>query len=171
MLPNFSPIPGAQGYQQSNPSVLATVSLLGSLQTFREAGMMQPLRKRSIKLTGMLEVLLKQSHFFVPSEAVRSKYPVNCEGHSDSEEVGFTIITPNDPGSRGAMLSLLVLPPTRTMIMEKVFDTLMSYGVVGDKRAPNVIRLTPAPLYNTVEDCQRAAMYLEKAFELLQSKE
>ncbi|KAG9318799.1 pyridoxal phosphate-dependent transferase [Chiua virens] len=68
-------IPGAQGYQQSNPSVLATVSLLGSLQIFKQAGMMGPLRERSMLLTGYLEFLLLKSAFYVAADVVAEKYP------------------------------------------------------------------------------------------------
>ena len=52
MPPDFSPIRGAQGLQMSNPSVLGVASLLGSLQVFKEAGMVGRLRARSIELTG-----------------------------------------------------------------------------------------------------------------------
>jgi kynureninase len=166
MLPKFSPTRGAQGYQQSNPSVLATVSLLGSLQVFKEAGMMQLLRKRSIRLTAMLETLLVQSRFFVPLQETRERHS-DTGNEVSADKPGFTIITPSDPEARGAMLSLLVLPLTNKGIMEKVFDIMMSYGVVGDKREPSVIRLSPAPLFNSFDDCQRAADAVEKAFELL----
>ncbi|KAJ8522861.1 hypothetical protein ONZ45_g550 [Pleurotus djamor] len=92
MPPTFSPIPGAQGFQQSNPSALTIASLLGSLEVFQKAGMLGPIRKRSVQLTGALEKLLKQSQYFVPlNDAV--KYP------SDGRP-GFTIITPEDPESR-----------------------------------------------------------------------
>jgi kynureninase len=161
---------GAQGYQQSNPPVFSTVSLLGSLQTFKEVGMMQPLRKRSIQLTGRLEALLHQSKFFVPLHEVGTRYPPDTVEDGDIVDIskaGFTIITPSDPESRGAMLSLLLLPPTSKRVVEEVFEALNSYGVIGDKRVPNVIRLTPAPLFNTIGDCQRAATCLEKSFELL----
>jgi kynureninase len=57
--PKFKPIVGAQGYQQSNPSVLTTVSLLGSLQVFKAAGGMPVLRERSKVLTAHLERLLQ----------------------------------------------------------------------------------------------------------------
>ena len=167
MLPNFSPTRGAQGYQQSNPSVLATVSLLGSLQIFKKAGMMQRLRKRSIQLTAMLETLLVQSRFFVPLQEITARYPETKEGSVTVGKPGFTIITPSDPEARGAMLSLLILPVTEPEIMGKVFSTLMSFGVVGDKREPSVIRLSPAPLFNSLDDCQRAANAVGKAFELL----
>ena len=54
MPPKFSAIPGAQGFQQSNPSVLAVIALLGALEVFRDAGGMAPLRARSLRLTGYL---------------------------------------------------------------------------------------------------------------------
>ncbi|KAH7914994.1 pyridoxal phosphate-dependent transferase [Hygrophoropsis aurantiaca] len=162
MPPAFAAIPGAQGYQQSNPSVLATVSLLGSLQIFKECGMMYPLRERSTRLTAELEKLLVQSRFFVPITEVTAQGSASNAHRSP----GFTIITPQDPESRGAQLSLLFLP-TESNVMRSVFDKLSETGVVGDKREPNVIRLTPAPLYNTLEECQRAASCLEAAFESL----
>ena len=157
MPSTFSAIPGAQGYQQSNPSVLATVSLLGSLQIFKEVGMMPAVRGRSMKLTMYLETRLVQSAFYVPLGEVATRYPQGSE--SASTNPGFTIITPDDPESRGAQLSLLFLP--KGSVMRRVFKGLSSYGVVGDEREPDVIRLTPAPLYNSLDDCERAATYLE----------
>lgn len=149
MDPEFSPIPGAQGFQQSNPGVLTIASLLGSLQTFEKAGMMGPLRERSKMLTGKLESLLRQSNFFVPPEqALRRNDP------------GFTIITPTDPESRGAQLSLLFLPQGAG-VMEKVFVGLKEWGVIGDDRKPDVIRLAPTPLYNTEEEVETAVRYLD----------
>lgn len=149
MAPNFSPIPGAQGFQQSNPAVLTVASLLGSLQTFEKAGMMGPLRERSKMLTGKLESLLRQSKFFVSPEQSSAR-----------NNPGFTIITPTDPGSRGAQLSLLFLP-RGSGVMEKVFTGLREWGVIGDDRKPDVIRLAPTPLYNTEEDVEAAAKYLD----------
>lgn len=149
MAPKFSPIPGAQGFQQSNPAVLTVASLLGSLQTFKKAGMMNPLRERSKMLTGKLERLLHQSRFFVPPEKASMR-----------TEPGFTIITPPDPESRGAQLSLLFLPQGAG-VMDRVFVGLKEWGVIGDDRKPDVIRLAPTPLYNTEEDVEAAARYLE----------
>jgi len=149
MGPNFSPIPGAQGFQQSNPAVLTVASLLGSLETFKNAGMMNPLRERSKLLTGKLETLCRQSKFFVHPERASTR-----------NDPGFTIITPPDPESRGAQLSLLFLPQG-TGVMDKVFVGLKEWGVIGDDRKPDVIRLAPAPLYNTEEDVEAAAKYLD----------
>jgi kynureninase len=155
----FSPIRGAQGFQQSNPSILATASLLGSLQVFKDAGMMPALRKRSLMLTADLESRLQQSKYFVPSHEVAATYP-------PCEKLGFTIITPTDRQSRGAQLSLLILPPG-SGAMRKLFAEVASYGVIGDRREPDVIRLSPMPLYNSMKDCEQAAVYFEKALESL----
>jgi kynureninase len=159
MPSTFCPIRGAQGFQQSNPSILAMASLLGSLQVFKQAGMMPALRSRSLVLTAHLEGRLQQSKYFIPSHKVAATYP-------PSETLGFTIITPTDPQSRGAQLSMVILPPG-SGAMRKVFDMLASYGVIGDKREPDVIRLSPAPLYSSVEDCAKAAEYWEKALDSL----
>ncbi|OAX43542.1 kynureninase [Rhizopogon vinicolor AM-OR11-026] len=169
MPPQFSAIPGAQGFQQSNPPVLATVSLLGSLQIFKEVGMMGPLRERSLQLTSELETRLMKSRFYVPVNEVSARYlfrgGAGGKDHTtQQDQSGFTIITPRDPESRGSQLSLLFLPPDSD-VMEKVANALSVQGVVGDKRKPNVIRLAPAPLYNTLGDCERAAACLEDAFE------
>ena len=144
----FSPIPGAQGYQQSSPSALSIVSLLGSLQVFKKAGMMGPLRERSKMLTGKLEGLLRQSNFFVPPEQALAR-----------KNLGFTILTPTDPESRGAQLSVLFLPQG-SGVMNEVFAALREEGVVGAFRQPDVIRFTPMPLYNTEEEVEAAAKYL-----------
>ncbi|KAG8812736.1 Kynureninase (L-kynurenine hydrolase) [Serendipita sp. 401] len=149
---DFSPIKGAQGFQQSNPSVFATAPLIGSLQIFRDVGGMGPLRARSLILTGALEQSLKASRFYV-----------GLEQSSHRNDPGFTIITPSDPEARGAQLSLLILPVGGTL-MPTIAAYLKERGVIGDERKPNVIRLAPTPLYNSEVDCQRAAELLDEAF-------
>jgi kynureninase len=166
MPPKFSPIVGIQGFQQSNPCILALASLLGSLQIFKDVGMMSTIRERSIQLTGTLERHLMKSKYFVPLGSVSQKYPVSS---TDGTEPGFTIITPDSPSLRGAQLSLLFLP-VGSGVMQRIFSALCSNGVVGDEREPDVIRLAPAPLYNTITDCEQTAFYLEKAFESIQSR-
>lgn len=123
--------------------------------------MMEVIRERSLQLTTALENLLTRSKYFVPTSEVLQRY-----GKLGCNEFGFTIITPTEPSSRGAQLSLVILP-TGSGAMQKVFETLVSYGVIGDERRPDVIRLAPAPLYNTLTDCKHAAKFLEKAISLL----
>ncbi|KAG5646676.1 hypothetical protein DXG03_002666 [Asterophora parasitica] len=158
MPPKFDPIVGAQGFQQSNPCIIALASLLGSLQVLKEAGMMGPVRERSLVLTGTLESLLVKSKYFVPVSEVQQQHPQPGSGAP-----GFTIITPSEPSKRGAQLSLLFLP-IGSGVMQKIFARLSDYGVIGDEREPDVIRLAPTALYNTIKDCEQAAQYLEEAF-------
>lgn len=167
MPPEFSPTSGAQGYQQSNPSVLATASLLGSLQIFEQVGMMEAVRERSVLLTNYLESLLVKSAFYVAAHSVAEQYPSEGSGSRTHEpRPAFTIITPHAAESRGAQLSLLFLP-AGSGIMQQVFNYMLSEGVVGDERQPDVIRLAPIPLYNTKLDCERAALALEAGFQSL----
>lgn len=158
MGPRFQRSKGAHGYQQSNPSVLDIVALLGSLELLSEVGGIPATRARSIHLTRILESKLKASKYFVPV----SKAPP--ESQAKREKPGFTIITPEKEEERGAQLSLVFFPQE---IMMPVFKYLGSWGVVGDKRMPAVIRLSPAPLYNTLYDVEAAVKYLEEAFESL----
>ncbi|KAI0673093.1 kynureninase [Trametes maxima] len=151
MPPTFKAIRGAQGFQQSNPSVLAVVSLLGSLQIFADAGGMPAVRARSERLTGHLETLIERSNFYVPPE----------KSFQAVEGVKVTIITPANPAERGAQLSLVFLPTGRG-VMPRVLKGLEARGVVGDSRKPDVIRLAPAALYNTFEDVERAVAVLDE---------
>lgn len=162
MPSTFSAIPGAQGFQQSNPSVLATVSLLGSLQVFSEAGGMYPLRERSIRLTGYLEELLHKSKWWIAPERVGEL----TSQDENKDAYGFTIITPSDPGSRGTQLSL-VFVPLGGELMPKVMEGLAERGVIGDSRKPDVIRLAPCALYNTFEDVKRSATVLEEVLTVI----
>lgn len=155
MPTQFVPIPGAQGFQQSNPSVLATASLIGSLQVFKAVGGVQTLRAQSFLLTGLLEDQLKSSKFYVPVAAA-----------SDTTKPSFTIITPSEVKERGAQLSLLFLPQ-KSGTMQYIFAHLKAYGVITDSRQPDVIRITAVPLYNIQEDCIKAVKVLNEGFRRL----
>ncbi|KAF3892974.1 Kynureninase [Trichophyton interdigitale] len=124
----FVPRPGAAGYQVSNPSALDLAAVTASLKVFNRATM-QALRRKSVKLTAYLEYLI-DSEF--PSKSERP----------------FTIITPSDPDMRGAQLSLRL----KAGLLDPVFSCLLRNGVVLDERRPDVIRVAPAPLYNSFED-------------------
>ncbi|GAB2492334.1 kynureninase [Pseudoxanthomonas sangjuensis] len=130
MGPQFAPTPGADGWQLSNPPILALAPLLASLEVFEKAGGMAALRAKSEKLTGFLEALIRA-------------------------RIGDTlqIVTPADPAQRGCQLSLRVAGGRERG--RELFDYLMSIGIVGDWREPDVIRISPAPLYNRFMDVYR----------------
>ncbi|KLO12610.1 kynureninase [Schizopora paradoxa] len=170
MPPHFEPVRGAQGFQQSNPSALCNAALMGALEVFRDAGMLPAVRRRSVRLTGAFYERLTKSRWYVPPERAASygfdSTGKGAQGGSKEVHPAFTIITPADPEARGAQLSLLLLPAD-SGLMPRVFAGLKRRGVVGDEREPDVIRLSPAPLYNTWADCERAAEVLDAVFEEL----
>lgn len=131
----FVPIAGAGGWQVSNPSAIDTTALLASLSVF-EMTSIEALRERSLRLTGYLERLL---------EALPEKK--------------FAIITPRREEERGAQLSVLL----NDGMLEPVLEYLEEEGVVVDERRPNVIRVAPAPLYNTFEDVWRFVQVFKEA--------
>jgi kynureninase len=129
MEDRFVPIPGAAGWQLSNPSMLDCTSLLASLSVFNETTM-EDIRKKSVQLTGYLEYLLKE---FPRPEELQGCY---------------TILTPSNQGERGAQISIRLKPG----LLDKVMANLEEQGIVVDDRKPDVIRVAPAPLYNSFAD-------------------
>jgi len=123
MRHEFDPIPGAEGWQLSNPPILSLAAIRASLAIFDEAGF-ENIRTKSVKITNYLEYLLKE-----------------IEGNQ------IEIITPQNPEERGCQLSIKVKNANKAL-----FDKLMAAGVISDWREPNVIRVAPAPLYNSFED-------------------
>ena len=141
MEPGFKPMIGAEGWQLSNAPVLGMAAHLASLEIFHEAGMENIGRKRDI-LTAFLEFII---------EDISERNKDKCE---------FEIITPKSIENRGAQLSVLAHGKGK-----KMFDKLTEQGVIADWREPNVIRIAPAPLYNSFEDCWHFGEILEKALD------
>jgi kynureninase len=121
--PNFIPKPGADGWQISNPPILSMAPLRASLELFDKAGI-DRLRAKSEKITNYLEMLLDR----LPGGLV-------------------TQLTPRNSARRGSMLALEVHDRPR-----ELFEEMERKGVVCDFREPNVIRVTPCPLYNSFYD-------------------
>ena len=133
MPSKFDPIPGAEGWQISNLNILSAAPLLPSLDLFQEVGM-DALREKSVILTGYLEYLLDQ----LDSEA-------------------FTIITPSDPEQRGCQLSIRFTSSGKT-----IHERLTGKNVMCDYREPGVIRVAPAPFYNSFDDVYRFVEILKE---------
>ena len=134
---------GAGGYQLSNPSVLDMMALRASLEVFSKTNMAL-LRQKSIAMTGYLEHVLQ---------------PLVDQGH-------FSIITPRTSEDRGAQLSLFF----DESVMMEVYERLGRRGVVCDDRKPNVIRVSPAPLYNTFEEIWEFVMIFREVLTDLRSE-
>ena len=137
MGPDFDPIPGAQGWQISNPPVLSAAPLLASLDIFRRAGMAR-VREKSIALTAFLQQLVE----------------IRLPGLVD-------IITPSAASERGCQLSLRIARSPAAA--KRCHDYLSEAGVVSDWREPDVVRLAPIPLYNSFGDVFAAVDALSQA--------
>ncbi len=136
MEPVFDPIAGAEAWQNSNPAILPMAALRASLEIFDSAGM-DAIRAKSVKLTGYLRDLLVTKH-----------------------TRRFSIITPAVPGERGCQLSIHVYDNGNA-----AFDVLHKAGIVCDWREPGIIRVAPAPLYNTFADVFAFASTFHSFFE------
>src|SRR3546814_18639590 len=66
------------------------------------------------------------------------------------------IRSPSDPQQRGCQLSLRVRAGRAQG--RDLFEYLLAHGIVGDWREPDVIRLSPTPLYNRYIDVLRAVL-------------
>ena len=123
MRGEFDQLAGADGWQLSNPPILSMAAIKASLDMFQVVGI-ENLIKKSRKLTGYFEFLLKQL----------------------SEDT-IKIITPTNPEERGCQLSIQVKNADKTL-----HNKLTESGVISDWREPDVIRCAPVPLYNSFED-------------------
>ncbi|CAI6244074.1 unnamed protein product [Periconia digitata] len=138
----YVPNAGASRFQLSSPSILDITAVTASLVIFEKAGM-RAIVEKSIKLTGYLETLLDSLE-----NPGLSAWPL------------WTIITPRDIKYRGAMLSLRWYEPE---CLERVVGYLKVRGVLVDVRKPDIMRITPAPLYNTFEEINHFVEELRRA--------
>ncbi len=123
MRHEFDVLPGAEGWQLSNPPILSLAAIRASLDIYNEVGM-ERLREKSLKLTGYFEFLMKD----LGDDVVR-------------------VITPSNPEERGCQLSVQVKNADKSL-----HNRLTKAGVITDWREPDVIRCAPVPLYNSFED-------------------
>ena len=126
MGPDFDPIPGAEGWQLSNPPVLGLAPLLASYELFAAASMAR-LRAKSVLLTDYLDYLLRDR----VADAVQ-------------------IVTPPTAGDRGCQLSLRLRAGRERG--RAIFGELQRRGVISDWREPDIIRVAPVPLYNSFRE-------------------
>ncbi|HUH29534.1 kynureninase [Gelidibacter sp.] len=123
MRDEFDQLPGAEGWQLSNPPILSMAAIRASLDMFEEVGM-EKLIKKSKHLTGYFEYLINQLN-----------------------NKDIKIITPSNQQERGCQLSIQVKNADK-----KLHYQLTEAGVISDWREPDVIRCAPVPLYNSYQD-------------------
>ncbi|CAF4626675.1 unnamed protein product, partial [Rotaria sp. Silwood2] len=128
----------ALGFRVSNPSIHQCAALAASLEIFDEVGM-EKIRAKSIILTQYLQYLLQTEL-------------------ADTELCQFTLLTPLNPQERGAQLSFRPIGITA----QQIHDELEKVGVVIDIR-DDIIRIAPAPLYNSFSDIFQFVSLLKEA--------
>lgn len=128
MSHTHEPAAGAAALHAGTPHLLSLAPLQGSLELFAEAGGVGPLRMKSLALTSRLMELID----------------------SELAGLGFSIVTPRESVRRGGHIAL-AHPQAWPFCA-----ALKAAGIVTDFRPPDIIRLAPAPLYNTFADCTEA---------------
>lgn len=131
----FIPFDGASSWQVSTPSILALAPLQASLALYEEVGI-EAIRRKSEQLTAFFLQLIDT----IPSRI-------------------FEVITPRNSSERGCQISLLIHQDPLGCL-----QALNNAGIVGDFREPNVIRITPLPLYNTFHEMWHCAQVLRNYF-------
>lgn len=156
----FEPADGAAAFQMSAPPAMGLTALSPSLKLMSSIGI-DSLREKSMHLTAYMELLLNEL------------IPPGC----------IDMLTPVDPAQRGAQLSLRIVPnrlrsrtasteayPCGTGSEDSTSDAvvvqlqLLDAGVMVDSRPPDIIRLAPAPLYNSYMDVLTAVRALGSLF-------
>ena len=136
MEKGFIPELGADGWQVSCTQVMPMALHHASLQLFEKAGFIDALRTKSKTLTSYLFYIINQINTSLGEEQ-------------------FKIITPQTEEDRGAQVSIIAKADGK-----RIFDALVAQNVLGDWREPNVIRLSPVPMYNSFEDVFRTGELL-----------
>lgn len=132
MRDEFDVLPGAEGWQLSNPPILSMAAIKSSLSIFEEVGI-EKLSQKSRKLTAYLEFLIH---------------------HLNDHNI--SVITPKNPSERGCQLSIQIRSANKTL-----HKKLTKAGVISDWREPDVIRVAPVPLYNSFEDVFKMVQLLK----------
>ena len=129
---DFAPAATIEKFRVGTPPVLSYLPLVESLKIFAECDM-QALRDKSLALTG---------YFMEQVEARLADF-------------GFRIVTTRLPSERGSQVALTHEHGWQIM------QALIAAGVVGDFRAPDILRFGFTPLYVGFEDVWGAVSTLD----------
>lgn len=142
----YAPAPGVSRYLCGTPSVLALAALdegLDVLLATQPHGGLAALEKKAGLLTQCFIDLVEE----------------------DCAEYGMTLVTPREAQRRGNQVSFAMADGDQAYA---VVQALIARGVVGDFRAPNILRFGFAPIYLRLIDASDAA---EHVAEVLQTRE
>jgi len=136
--PAYRPAPGIARYLCGTPAVLSLAALecgIDSVLAAEALGGMAALRAKSLALTDLFIALVED----------------RCAGH------GLACITPREHALRGSQVSF-----ARAEGAYAIVQALIARGVVGDFRAPDVLRFGFTPLYLRFVDVWDAVEHLRE---------
>jgi kynureninase len=136
--PGYRPAPGIRRYLCGTPPVLSLAALECGVDTVLAAealGGMPALRRKSLALTRAFAALVEE----------------RCAG------MGLSLVSPRDDAQRGSQVCFA--HPTHGYAM---MQALIARGVVGDFRAPDILRFGFTPLYLRFVDVWDAVEHLRQ---------
>ncbi len=123
----YRPAPGIRRFLSGTPSILALRALACGVELAGAADL-ELVRAKSERLTGLFIELVER----------------------ELAPFGFQLASPRCPAERGSQVSF------RHRDGYPIMQALISRGVVGDFRAPDILRFGFAPLYNRYREVSRA---------------
>jgi kynureninase len=134
----YEPAPGIARFLCGTPPVLSLAALECGIDTLRAAdafGGLAAIRQKSLALTDLFITLVES----------------RCAGH------GLTLVTPRAHTSRGSQVSL-----AHATAGYEIMQALISRQVIGDFRAPDILRFGFTPLYTRFVDVWDAVDRLQQ---------
>jgi kynureninase len=135
--PGYRPAEGIARYLCGTPAVVAMSALECGVDTVLAADMAQ-IRRKSIALTELFIELVE----------------ARCAGH------GLTLASPRDGAQRGSQVSF-----AHADAGYPVMQALIARGVIGDFRAPDILRFGFTPLYTRYTDVWHGVEHLVQVLE------
>ncbi len=139
--PDYRPAPGIQRYQCGTPAILALAALecgVDSVLAAEPLGGLAALRAKSLALCELFIRLVE----------------ARCAGH------GLALASPRDAERRGSQVCF-----AHAEIGYPVMQALIARGVVGDFRAPDILRFGFTPLYTRFVDVWDAVEQLRQVLD------
>jgi len=139
--PDYRPAPGITRYLCGTQPILSMTALDCGLDTMLAAqplGGMTALRAKSLALTDLFMALVEE----------------RCAGH------GLRRVTPRDHAQRGSQVCI-----SRDEGAYAIVQALIARGVIGDYRAPDILRFGFTPLYIGFEEVWNAVEHLKQVLD------
>jgi kynureninase len=139
--PEYRPAPGIARYLCGTQPVLSMTALdcgLDAIEASVALGGMAALRRKSLALTDLFISLVQE----------------RCG------QAGFRLVTPGEHAARGSQVCL-----SRDEGAHAMVQALVARGVIGDYRAPDILRFGFTPLYLRFEDVWAAVEHLREVID------